>query len=177
VQAIIQDLKTFARMDEAPFKRIDAENLKAGIDSTLKMLNHVLAGRAQLVVEHGDTGEVEVAPALLNQVVMNLVQNAAEAVTPAQGLIRVSTRRAANDLVIEVADNGPGIPEDLRDRVFEPFFTTKSVGDGTGLGLSMSYQIVDRHGGRIEIASAPEGGAVLRVVLPADGRGAAGAVS
>jgi two-component system NtrC family sensor kinase len=177
VQAIIQDLKTFARMDEAPFKRIDAENLKAGIDSTLKMLNHVLTGRAQLVVEHGDTGEVEVAPALLNQVVMNLVQNAAEAVTPAQGLIRVSTRRAANDLVIEVADNGPGIPEDLRDRVFEPFFTTKSVGDGTGLGLSMSYQIVDRHGGRIEIASAPEGGAVLRVVLPADGRGAAGAVS
>jgi two-component system NtrC family sensor kinase len=173
VQAIIHDLKTFARMDEAPFKRIDAESLRAGIDSTLKMLNHLLTGRAQLVVEHGDTGDVEVAPALLNQVVMNLVQNAAEAVTPPNGLIRLSTRRTADGLVIEVADNGPGIPEEVRERVFDPFFTTKSVGEGTGLGLSMSYQIVDRHGGRIEIASAPEGGAVLRVVLPAAGRAAA----
>ena len=157
-------------MDEAPFKRIDAEGLKAGIDSTLKMLNHVLANRARLVVEHGETGEIEVAPALLNQVIMNLVQNAAEAVTPPDGIIRVSTRRTGDELVIEVADNGPGIPAELRDRVFEPFFTTKVVGEGTGLGLSMSYQIVDRHGGRIEIATAPEGGAVLRVLLPAIGR-------
>ena len=170
VQSIIDDLKTFARMDEAPFKRIDAAALRAGIDSTLKMLTHVIAGRGRLSVSHGDTGDVEVAPALLNQIVMNLVQNAAEAVTPPNGVIRVSTARRGDDLVIEVADDGPGIPPEIRDRVFEPFFTTKAVGQGTGLGLSISYQIVDRHGGRIEIATAPEGGAVLRVVLPAAGR-------
>jgi two-component system NtrC family sensor kinase len=170
VQTIVEDLKTFARMDEAPFKAIDAETLRAGIDSTLRMLEHVLAGRAHLVVEHGDTGTVDVAPALLNQVVMNLVQNAAEAVTPPDGRVRVSTRRDGDALVIEVADNGPGIPADLRERVFDPFFTTKTVGEGTGLGLSLSYQIVDRHGGRIEIATAPEGGALLRTVLPVAGR-------
>ena len=104
----------------------------------------------------------------LQQVVMNIIQNAADATAavPAPQL-RICARQAAGELVIDFIDNGPGISDDARARLFEPFFTTKPVGQGTGLGLSISYGIAERHGGRIEAMNNPAGGALFRLVLPA----------
>jgi signal transduction histidine kinase len=167
VQRIIHDLRVFARLDEAERKAVD---IREGIESTLKILRHRFDERQTRVEpDLRPIPEIEVYPALLNQVIMNLLQNACDVVPPGTGLIRVSTFDEAGGVCIEVADNGPGVPPELRERVFDPFFTTKDVGAGTGLGLSLSYQIVEKHGGRLELGDAPEGGALFRVVLPRGG--------
>lgn len=167
VHQIIHDLRVFARLDEAERKTVD---VREGIESTLKILRHRFEERrATVVTDLGDVPEIEVYPALLNQVIMNLLQNACDAVPAETGIIRISTRVRGNDLVIEVADNGPGVPVPLRERVFDPFFTTKEVGAGTGLGLSLSYQIVEKHGGSLVVGDAPEGGALFTVTLPQGG--------
>ncbi|MEL7364182.1 MAG: HAMP domain-containing sensor histidine kinase, partial [Bacteroidota bacterium] len=125
---------------------------------------------------------VVVAPQELGRVVVNLVSNAFDALTEHPSLQRaegdgkpftprvtVSTERTADTVEIRVMDNGPGIPDDLRARIFEPFFTTKPTGSGTGLGLSLSYDIVTQgHGGTLTVEDAPDGGAVFVVTLPLD---------
>jgi two-component system NtrC family sensor kinase len=167
VQRIIHDLRVFSRLDEAERKVVD---VREGIESTLKILRHRFEARqTRLVPDLRPVPEIEVYPALLNQVVMNLLQNACDAVPEDRGAIRISTLGRGADVLIEVADNGPGVPPEIRDRIFDPFFTTKDVGAGTGLGLSLSYQIVEKHGGRIAIGDAPEGGALFTVTLPHGG--------
>ncbi len=163
VQQIIHDLKTFARLDEAERKTVD---LHEGIDSTLKMLRHKMPPTTTLERDYADMGPVDVFPALLNQVFMNILQNAVDAQPAESGLLRVRTISDEDTVSIEISDNGPGVPPDIRGRIFDPFFTTKEVGSGTGLGLSLSYRIIERHGGRIEVDDAPGGGALFRVVLP-----------
>ncbi|MCB9554016.1 MAG: ATP-binding protein [bacterium] len=163
VQHIIRDLKTFARLDEAERKLIDVHE---GIDTTLKMLRHKLEGAATVERDYGALPEIEAFPALLNQVFMNILQNASDVMPGEGGRIVIRTRVEGDSLVIEFDDNGPGVPEELRGRIFDPFFTTKEVGTGTGLGLSLSYRIIERHGGRIEVDRSPLGGATFRVVLP-----------
>ncbi len=166
VQQIIRDLKTFARLDEAERKRVDVHE---GLESSLKMLRHKLYGVAEIERVYGELPEVDAFPALLNQVFMNLLQNAFDVLPREGGRIAVRTRQVARELIIEVADNGPGVPDDLRGRIFDPFFTTKEVGTGTGLGLSLSYRIIDRHGGRLEVDDDAElGGALFRVAIPID---------
>lgn len=164
VQHIIRDLKTFARLEDTERRAVD---VREGIETTLKMLRPQLANGLEVSCEYEDVPVVEAFPALLNQVFMNLLQNAIEAAPDHAGTVKVRTRIDGDNGVVEVVDNGPGVPEELRGRIFDPFFTTKEVGGGTGLGLSLSYRVVERHGGRIEVDDAPGGtGALFRVVLP-----------
>ncbi len=117
-----------------------------------------------------DAGEVSVQAQAIQQVLVNLLINAVDAVaqTPAPRIV-VAGRREGDQVVLEVADNGPGVPAGVQARIFEPFYTTKPVGKGTGLGLSISYKLVQSHGGTISVQNHPDGGAVFRVMLPAQG--------
>ena len=105
-------------------------------------------------------------PGQIDQVLVNLLTNAAQALGPAGGTIRVGARERADGVEMYVADDGPGIPPEVLPRIFDPFFTTKDVGEGSGLGLSIVHGIVDRHGGRIDVESAPGKGTTFRVLFP-----------
>jgi PAS domain S-box-containing protein len=165
VRHIVQDLKDFSRVD-ANQEWVWA-SLHQGIDSTLNIVSNEVKYKADVVKEYGDIPDIKCLPLQINQVVMNLVVNAAHAIGPEHGRITVRTGRDAGQLVwIEVQDNGSGIPPEVLSRIFDPFFTTKAVGKGTGLGLSLAYGIVQKHGGRIEVDSAPGQGSRFRVLLP-----------
>jgi two-component system NtrC family sensor kinase len=164
VRRIVADLKDFSHVDqEQTWQHADVER---GIDSTLNIVASELRFKADVVKEYGGIGEVECLPSQINQVVMNLVVNAAHAIGTERGRIVVRTGTAGSEAWIEVADNGSGIPKDVLPRIFDPFFTTKPVGKGTGLGLSLSYGIVQKHGGRITVDTEPGRGTTFRVSLP-----------
>ena len=116
--------------------------------------------------DYGDLPTVEAFAAQLNQVWANLLVNAAQAVSAKGGEVTVKTYTEDDMIVVAVSDNGVGIPLDVLPRIFDPFFTTKAVGDGPGLGLSISFGIVERHGGRIEMTSTPGAGTTAYVKLP-----------
>jgi len=115
-----------------------------------------------------EAGSLQAMPQELGRVVLNLLNNAFDAVAQTEGArITLTSQRTANKVVITVADNGPGIPEDIRAKIFEPFFTTKATGEGTGLGLSLSYDIVTKgHGGTMTVGESPEGGALFTIIIP-----------
>ena len=121
-----------------------------------------------MVREFGDLPEIECLPSQINQVIMNLVVNAAHAIGPVRGTITVrsGTNAADQTVWLEVADNGGGISADIKARIFDPFFTTKPVGIGTGLGLSLAYGIITKHRGKIDVDSTPGVGTVMRITLP-----------
>jgi signal transduction histidine kinase len=163
IQQIVKDLRDFARLDESDLHEVD---LNSGIESTV----NIVAGRAkkkqvQLQLDLKPLPMVSCYPAKVNQVVMNLVANAIDA-APEGGKVSVASERDGDAVRVIVADNGPGVPQAIRDRIFDPFFTTKPQGEGTGLGLSISYGIINDHGGRIEVSDGPAGGAVFTVTLP-----------
>jgi two-component system NtrC family sensor kinase len=162
VSDLVTKLRTFSRLDEGEFKRVD---MREGIESALTLMGHRLKGGISIRRDFTDDNWLYCAQGPLNQVVINLLGNAIDAVG-AKGEITISTRRVDGHFVISVSDTGPGVPPALRERVFEPFFTTKDVGSGTGLGLALSYKIVERHHGRIEIGERPGGGAVFAVRIP-----------
>lgn len=164
VRKIVQDLKDFSHVD-AGQEWIWA-NLIQGIDSTLNVVNNEIKYKADVVRDYGDIPDVECLPSQINQVVMNLVVNAAHAIGSERGTITVRTGSAGADVWFEVTDNGSGIPKDILSRIFDPFFTTKPVGKGTGLGLSLSYGIVQKHNGRLEVTSEVGQGTCFRVILP-----------
>lgn len=164
VRDIVQNLRTFSRLDEAEYKKTD---LHEGIESTLRILSrYFTGGNIVLKRNYGEIPQIDAYSAQLNQVWMNLLVNAAQAIGPNTGEVEISTRADAESVYVTVKDNGNGIdPQDL-GRIFDPFFTTKPVGEGTGLGLSISFGIVERHGGRIEVESKPGKGTSFTVVLP-----------
>lgn len=164
VQRIIGDLRTFSRPGTAQLQAID---LKQAAEQAIQQFQKVAQVPVEQVFE--PVGAVAAYPMLLNQVLINLLRNARDAMPAKNGRIIFRTRPAVDGVYIEVEDNGPGVPHDIRDRVFDPFFTTKEVGEGTGLGLSITYQIVEHHQGRVEIEDAPNGGALFRIWLPDDG--------
>ena len=163
VKRIVQDLKDFSRVDAGEWEWAD---LHRGLDSTLNVVNNEIKYKADLVKEYGRLPQVECLASQLNQVFMNLVVNAAHAIAD-RGTITIRTGTMDEDWVwIEIADTGSGIaPENLK-RIFDPFFTTKPVGQGTGLGLSLSYGIVRKHGGHLEVKSEPGVGTTFKVILP-----------
>ncbi|MFA6314053.1 MAG: ATP-binding protein, partial [Sterolibacterium sp.] len=162
VRKIVQDLKDFSHVDEAEWQWAD---LHKGLESTLNVVNNEIKYKAEVVRGYGELPLVECLPFQLNQVFMNLLMNAAQAIAE-HGTISLRTGRQGNEVWVEIADTGCGIaPENLK-RVFDPFYTTKAVGKGTGLGLSLSYGIVQRHHGRIEARSELGKGSAFRVVLP-----------
>ena len=165
VRQIVSDLKDFSHVDSAQTWQF--ADIERGIDSTLNIVASELRFRADVVKEYAGIGAAECLPSQINQVVMNLVVNAAHAIGSERGRIVVRTGAADSELWFEVADNGSGIPKDVLPRIFDPFFTTKPVGKGTGLGLSLSYGIVQKHGGRITVDTEPGRGTTFRVTLPA----------
>lgn len=164
VRDIVQNLRTFSRLDEAEFKKTD---IHEGIDSTIRLLSRYFSGgKIRLLREYGELPSVEAYSAQLNQVWANLLINAAQAVIDRSGEVRVRTHLEGDSVVIAVSDNGVGISPENLNRIFDPFFTTKAVGDGTGLGLSISFGIIERHGGRITVESALGHGSTFTVTLP-----------
>jgi len=178
IREIVISLRTFSRMDEAEMKVV---NIHEGIDSTLMILNHRLKitpnrQAIEVIKEYSQLPLVECYPGQLNQVFMNIIANAIDAMEDAilkgdmvrDPQIRIITQLLGTDKVsINIIDNGIGITEDIKSRLFDPFFTTKPIGKGTGMGLSISYQIVtQRHGGSLECISCPGSGATFAITIP-----------
>ncbi len=187
IRQIVQSLRNFSRLDEAAVKEVD---IHEGLESTLMILQHRLKGKlgkpsVEVYKDYGNLPKVECYPSLLNQVFMNLLNNALDALENKKPpkLIKIKTRaftaescslenhldpEATKEYVrISIIDNGCGMDETVQKRLFEPFFTTKPVGKGTGLGLSISYQIVvEKHCGRLDVISAPDQGTELIIEIP-----------
>ena len=162
VKRIISALKDFSHIEEEEFRLAD---LHKGIETTLKVVSNELKYKAEVVLELGCQREIECIPSQINQIVMNLLVNAAHAI---DGFGRITLRTACDKdwAWLEVEDNGSGISADHLQHIFEPFFTTKPVGKGTGLGLALSFSIVQKHHGRIDVDSAPGRGTRFRIWLP-----------
>ena len=165
IHAVVTNLRQFAQLDRADVRRVD---VREGLDSTLRLLEHELSRHADVVKDYGEVPEIDCQPRELNQVFMNLLLNAADALeqTARRGQIRVKAWSEGDEVKIEISDTGGGIlPEDL-DKIFDPGFTTKGVRVGTGLGLPICHQIVRAHHGRIDVKSEPGAGTAFTVSLP-----------
>jgi len=160
---IVTNLRNFARLDRS---RVATVNLNDGLNSTLVLAKHELKGHT--INKHfTEIPGVTCSPSQINQVFLNLINNAAQAIEPGPGVITLTTRREGPDHVaVEVKDNGKGIPPEVLPKIFDPFFTTKEVGKGTGLGLSIAYKIVQQHGGTLSVDSMVGVGTKFTVVLP-----------
>jgi signal transduction histidine kinase len=159
---IVKGLRTFSRLDEDVLKMAD---IHEGLDSTLILLRNKYKKRIEIVKQYGDIPDIECYPGQLNQVFMNLLSNAIDAIDDT-GTITISTSRSNGTIRISIKDTGKGIPEDIRSKIFEPFFTTKEVGHGTGLGLSICHGIIEKHGGSSEVISVVNKGSEFVVILP-----------
>ena len=184
IQQIVASLRTFSRMDESEVKAV---NIHDNLDSTLMILQHRLKPKTDfpainIIKEYGLLPLVECYAGQLNQVFMNILSNAIDALEDVhtseigreqerinyQSLaIHIRTEINDNCVTIRIADNGPGITEPVQKRLFDPFFTTKPVGKGTGMGLAISYQVVtERHGGSLQCISSPGKGAEFVIQIP-----------
>ncbi|MEG4811038.1 ATP-binding protein [Microcoleus sp. F8-D3] len=172
IQQIVLSLRNFSRLDEAEMKPVD---IHEGIDSTLLILNSKIKTAIKVIKKYGKLPLVECYPSQLNQVFMNIIANAADALLSNPNLqnkeIEIITEIAGvNQVLVKIRDNGTGINPDVINRLFDPFFTTKPVGKGTGLGLSISYQIIKKHQGKIEVNSKIGEGAEFVIYLPIKAR-------
>ncbi|MEG3917390.1 ATP-binding protein [Microcoleus sp. w1-18aA5] len=172
IRQIVLSLRNFSRLDEAQMKLVD---IHEGIDNTLLILNSRLKQGIEVVKNYGELPEVECYPAQLNQVFMNIIANAIDALEGSSQdskkgkspQILIQTQKLDNSqILVRICDNGPGIPSAIHSKLFDPFFTTKEPGKGTGIGLAICYQIVEKHRGKIEIISSLGGGAEFAIALP-----------
>jgi two-component system, NtrC family, sensor kinase len=176
IRKIVLSLRNFSRMDEAEFKTV---NIHEGIDSALTILQHRLQSQQpdvasiELIQDYDALPPVECFPGQLNQVFMNILANGIDAVqfrTSQEGAARITIHSSVVDadwVQVSIADNGTGMPESVRAKMFDPFFTTKPVGQGTGMGLAISYQIVvERHGGTLTCSSMPGVGTEFVIQIP-----------
>ncbi|MGF6458450.1 ATP-binding protein [Pseudomonas frederiksbergensis] len=164
VGQIVKDLKDFSRVDSN--QEWQWANLQQGIESTLNIVANELKYKADVVKEFQQLPDIECLPSQINQVIMNLIVNASQAMGPERGTITLRTGLEGETVSIEVADTGIGIEPDNLQKIFDPFYTTKPVGQGTGLGLSLSYGIVKKHQGDISVRSEVGVGSTFRVELP-----------
>jgi len=164
VADIVKRLRSFARLDEAELKKAD---INEGLEDTLTLIHHQIKHDIELVREYGKLPLIACYPGQLNQVFLNLLINARQAIE-GKGRIRVATRLRGEQVAVEIEDNGSGIPADKLDRIFDPGFTTKGVGVGTGLGLSICYQIIQAHRGEITVKSVVGEGTTFTILLPTD---------
>jgi two-component system NtrC family sensor kinase len=171
IHEIVVSMRNFSRSDDGNMKSAD---IHEGIDSTLVILNHRLKQGIQVIKQYGKLPAVECSPAQLNQVFMNVIGNAIDALEEVKKgdkgyspTIWISTEVTAdNTVTVKIRDNGPGIAAGCAQQIFDPFFTTKSIGKGTGLGLAISYQIVAKHHGKIEVNSQIGQGTEFVITLP-----------
>jgi signal transduction histidine kinase len=161
--AIVRDLRTFSRLGESTRSVVD---LHEGLEMSIRLLEHRWPDRVTIHRDFGMLPPVECDPGQLNQVFVNLLSNACDAVGDG-GNIWIETRSDDESIAVVIRDDGVGISPEVQSHIFDPFFTTKDVGSGTGLGLAISHGIVAAHGGRIEVDSTPGAGATFTIVLPA----------
>ncbi|WP_338221605.1 sensor histidine kinase [Algoriphagus sp. oki45] len=165
---IVKGLRLFSRVDEQDVKKVD---LHDGINSTLILLNSSIPGKIRIIREFGELPMVECLAGKINQVFMNIINNAVHALsdhlnTISDPKITIKTIASQETVTIEITDNGPGMPEHVKQRIFEPFFTTKAVGKGTGLGLSIVYSIIENHKGTLEVDTEEGQGTTFKITLP-----------
>ncbi|MBP0029366.1 ATP-binding protein [Roseofilum sp. Guam] len=167
IKNIVSSLRNFSRLDESEVKDV---NLHEGLDSTLIILGNKLKLGVEIITAYGELPDITCYPSQLNQVFLNLIVNAIDAllsseIEPKQ--ITISTDKINPDRIqVKIQDNGPGIPEEIRNKIFNPFFTTKPIGKGTGLGLAISYRIIEKHQGTIEVFSEIGKGTTFEITLP-----------
>ena len=159
---IVKGLRNFTRLDEDDMK---IANVEEGIDNTLVILNNRVKDRIKVIKEYGHLSLLMCFPGQLNQVFMNIIFNATDAIAD-KGEIKIKTWEEGGKAMISIADSGSGMNETVRSKIFEPFFTTKAVGKGTGLGLSISYGIIEKHKGTIEVKSELGKGTEFIIKLP-----------
>ena len=165
ISEIVGAVKGYVYLDQRPVQRVD---VRTGLEQTLVILRHRLRDGIEVRRElAADLPEIEALGSELNQVWTNLIDNAIDAMGEEGGTLTVRAEADAESdgVRVSICDSGPGIPEDIRQRLFEPFYTTKPPGKGTGLGLHISHTVVARHGGRIDVDSSP-GGTCFVVTLP-----------
>ena len=164
IVGIVGSLRNFARLDEAD---LQIANLHDGLDSTLTLVHHELKNRIQVIKDYGDIPPVRCHPNQINQVFMNLLVNASQAISE-KGEIRIKTSQVDNMVHVRISDTGGGIPKENLEKIFDPGFTTKGVGVGTGLGLAITFKIIHDHKGSIDATSVVGEGSTFTVKLPID---------
>lgn len=162
VKELVSKLRTFSRLDEGKFKTVD---IQESIESVLLFLRHKLEDRIEIERDFAGPSTLDCYPGELNQVLMNVIANAIDSID-GPGKVTVATSQQDANFVIKVRDTGRGIPEEVRLKIFEPFFTTKPVGSGTGLGLAVSYGIMQAHHGSIDFSSEPGKGTEFVLTIP-----------
>ncbi|WP_420318679.1 ATP-binding protein [Ekhidna sp.] len=163
---IVKGLRVFSRLDEEEAKNA---NINENIDATLTLLRNKTKGKIEITKHYDESmHDIECYPGQLNQVFMNILNNAVQAMPEEKkdAEITIYTEEADNEVFVRIKDNGVGIPEEIKNRIWEPFFTTKEVGVGTGLGMSITYGIIEKHGGKIELASEVGKGTEFVITLP-----------
>ncbi|ODN41934.1 hypothetical protein BGC07_01850 [Piscirickettsia litoralis] len=163
VIGIVDNLRSFSRVDEEAEKgEVDIHKC---IDSTLKIIESKIKYNCNIVKDYGESITVKGEAGKLNQVFMNLLVNASQAIDD-QGEIRIKTEVRDNKAIIKISDTGKGIEDKHLETIFDPFFTTKKVGEGTGLGLSIVYGVIEEHCGKISVSSQVGVGTTFKIVLP-----------
>ena len=170
IREIVLSLRNFSRLDESDLKTV---NIHEGIDSTLVILSHRLKADTtdepiEVIKKYGNVPPINCHPSQLNQVFMNILANAIDALEHQPNpQITITTQTQADQVNIRIADNGPGMPPDVQAQIIDPFFTTKAVGKGTGMGMSISYQIItEKHGGQLLFASEVDQGTEFSITIP-----------
>ena len=165
VKTIIKDLKDYARTNNSASYL--PSDIHVGLKSTLNIANNQIKNRADIKLELGNLPLVECASSQINQVLLNLIVNAAQSIPDEkEGLITIRTSNNEASVSIEVEDNGQGMSDDVLQKVFDPFFTTKDPGKGTGLGLSVSQKIIQDHAGSLTVVSSVGVGTIFKITLP-----------
>jgi len=165
--SLVQNLKGFSRVDR---DGMDSMDLNEGLESALMIAQHQLRDRVRVVKHLGTLPKVRCMPSQMNQVFLNLITNAAQAID-GEGTLTIESKVSGGQVEISFEDTGCGIPDDILPKIFDPFFTTKPVGEGTGLGLSIVHKIVKGHGGTIKVRTTPKKGSLFTLSLPVDGAG------
>ncbi|OQW96041.1 MAG: hypothetical protein BWK79_00225 [Beggiatoa sp. IS2] len=163
ISELVLNLKDFSRLDQAKVADI---NINDCIDSVLVIGHNVIKGRVDIDKQYGELPKVQCSPSHINQVFLNVITNAAQAIEGHNGKIVIKTSFSDKLVKIVIQDNGKGIPADVLPKIFDPFFTTKPIGEGTGLGLSICYQIIQQHNGQIDVTSEPGKGTTFTISLP-----------
>ncbi len=165
ISEIVLNLKNFSRLDRA---KVSEFNVQEGLDSTLLLAHNLLKNKVRIEKEFENVPPITCSPSQINQVFLNIISNAAQAIPDGRmGVLTLRTSQVNEDTVcVEIQDDGDGIPSDILPKIFDPFFTTKEIGKGTGMGLSISYKIIQEHGGRIEVNTEPGVGTVFSIELP-----------
>jgi signal transduction histidine kinase len=171
--SLVLNLKGFSRVDR---DGMDSMDLNEGVESALMIAQHQLRDRVKVVKHMQPLPKVKCMPSQMNQVFLNLITNAAQAIE-GEGTLTIDSKVVNNSAEISFADTGCGIADDILPKIFDPFFTTKQVGEGTGLGLSIVHKILKGHGGSIKVRTTPKKGSVFTLTIPLDGAGTSKSVA